>query len=84
MTRRARHTGTIEKRGSSWRIRYYIEPDSIGMSRQATETVRGTKKDAEKVLRDRITSVEQGVVFSGTYCGVSARKTGCLGDRSAI
>jgi len=71
MTRRARHTGTIEKRGNSWRIRYYIEPDSNGRSKQATETVRGTKKDAEKVLRDRITSVEQGCYIAADSQNVS-------------
>lgn len=70
-TKRARHTGTITKRGNSYRIRYYIEPGPDGKSRQATETVRGNKKEAEKILRDRITSVEQGNYISADTQNVS-------------
>ena len=59
-TKRARHTGNIQKRGNAWRIRYWLAPDTNGERKQASETVRGTKKEAEGVLRERITTVENG------------------------
>ncbi|MCH8110091.1 MAG: tyrosine-type recombinase/integrase [Chloroflexi bacterium] len=61
MTKRARHTGSIQERGKgSWRLRYWLPPDADGKRKQATETVRGTKKQAEVVLRERQTAVENG------------------------
>ena len=61
MTKRARHTGSIQERGKgSWRLRYWLPPDADGKRKQATETVRGTKKEAEVILRERQTAVENG------------------------
>ena len=53
--------GSISQRSKgSWRLRYDGPPDSTGKRRQATETVRGTKKEAEKVLRQRLAALESG------------------------
>ena len=60
MNKRARHTGSIEKRGNAWRIRYWLESDVNGKRKQATETVRGNKREAETVLRQRISTAENG------------------------
>jgi hypothetical protein len=35
-------------------------PGAIGKRRRITETVRGTKKEAERVLRERLTAIENG------------------------
>jgi len=61
MVKRARHTGSIERRGNSWRIRYWLPPDASGKRKQATETVRGTRKEAESVMRDRMNASEKGL-----------------------
>jgi len=60
VNKRARHTGSIEKRGNAWRIRYWLESDVNGKRKQATETVRGNKREAETVLRQRISTAENG------------------------
>ena len=53
--------GSISQRSKgSWRLRYDGPPDSTGKRRQATETVRGTKKEAEQVLRQRLAALESG------------------------
>ncbi|WP_258359403.1 site-specific integrase [Moorella sulfitireducens (nom. illeg.)] len=54
--------GSIEKRGkNTWRIRYELPRDpKTGKRRQGSRTVHGTKKDAEKVLRDILTQIDQG------------------------
>ena len=53
--------GNLQKRSKgSWRLRYDGPPDGNGRRRQVTETVRGTRKEAERVLRERIATVENG------------------------
>ena len=67
MSKRARHTGSIHERSKgSWRIRYWLSPDADGKQKQATETVRGTRKEAESALRERITAVENGGYIAKT------------------
>ena len=54
-------TGTITKRGkSSWRIKYDMPPGDDGARRIAYVTIKGTKKDAEKELRARLTAIDAG------------------------
>ncbi len=50
--------GSIIKRGSSWRIAVDL-PSEDGKRRQKWETVRGTKKDAEKRLTQLLAEVDQ-------------------------
>ena len=58
MTRRE---GSITQRNKgSWQLRYYSPPDSNGKQKRLTETVRGLKSDAEKVLRERLAAIENG------------------------
>ena len=53
--------GSVKSRSrKSWQIRYYGPPDPKGKRKQINETIRGTKPEAERVLRERITAVETG------------------------
>ena len=54
-------TGTITKRGkASWRIKYDMPPGEDGVRRIAYVTVKGTKKDAEKALRAKLSTIDAG------------------------
>ena len=54
--------GSIRKRSeNSWSIRYDGPPGPNGRRTQKEEAVRGTKRDAERLLRKRQTEVEAGV-----------------------
>ncbi len=54
--------GHVTKRAKgTWTIVYDMPRDSsTGARRQRSQTVKGTKRDAERVLRQVMTSVEQG------------------------
>jgi integrase len=53
--------GHIYKRAKdSWTVVYDLPIDSSGKRRQKSQTVKGTKKDAERTLREILTSIEQG------------------------
>ena len=62
MKRRSRNTGSVHQRSPGrWRLRYDV-PEPGGGRRQVSETVRGTRGEAERVLRGRLQAAE-----SGTY-----------------
>ncbi len=47
--------GSIRQRSKgSWQLRYDILDPESGMRKYVSETVRGTKKEAERVLRERV------------------------------
>ena len=53
--------GSIRQRSKgSWQLRYEGPPDSLGRRKQDSETMRGTRKEAERVLRERLTQAENG------------------------
>lgn len=54
--------GHIYKRAKgSWTVVYDLPSDPVtGKRRQKSQTVKGTKRDAERVLREILTSIEQG------------------------
>ncbi len=53
--------GSIIKRGNSWTIRYDIPPGIDGKRRQARESLGNvTKRDAERILAERISEVSRG------------------------
>ena len=53
--------GSIRQRSKgTWQLRYDAPPDGTGKRRFVSETVRGNKKDAERVLRERLASIENG------------------------
>ena len=55
--------GSLRQRSKgSWQIRYERLTDQPGRRKYLSETVRGTRRDAERVLRERLASLE-----SGTY-----------------
>ena len=57
---KSRREGTVTKRSKgSYQIRYSVA-DACGERKQVNETVKGTKKDAEKVLRERLASLDNG------------------------
>ena len=60
--------GHLRKRAkSSWTIYYEAPPDpATGKRRQRTKTVRGTKKEAEKVLADILASIDKGTYVTPT------------------
>ena len=54
-------TGTITRRGKkSWRIKYDLPRDDNGERRIAYVTVKGTRKDAEKELRAKLSAIDAG------------------------
>ena len=56
---KSRRQGTVKQRHKgSWEIRYYGPADHNGKQKRIQETVRGTKKEAEKILRDRLSAIE--------------------------
>ena len=58
MTRRE---GSITKRHKgSWQLRHYSPPDANGKQKRLTETIRGLKSDAEKLLWERMAAIENG------------------------
>lgn len=53
--------GSIRQRSKgSWQLRYDILDPESGMRKYVSETVRGTKKEAERVLRECLAAVESG------------------------
>lgn len=57
--------GTVTKRGNSWLLRLFLGRDpETGKQRRPTRTVHGTKKEADKVLRDWISEYESGRVVT--------------------
>jgi integrase len=54
--------GHIRQRGSSWEIKYDIGADPItGKRRIRYETLRGSKRDAQRRLRELLGAVDKGV-----------------------
>ena len=54
-------TGSITRRGKkSWRIKYDLPRDDNGQRRIAYVTVQGTRKDAEKELRAKLSTIDAG------------------------
>ena len=53
--------GSIQQRSKgSWRLRYDGPPDANGKRKQVTETVRGTKKQADQIMRERMAALDSG------------------------
>ena len=58
---KSRRQGTVNQRyKGSWELKWYGPADQNGNQKRISETVRGTKKEAEKVLRERLLSVDNG------------------------
>ena len=66
--RRAKGTGSVRERSKGkWEVRYDGPPDAGGNRPKVYETVHGSRRDAERNLRERL-----GVVDSGSYVPKSA------------
>ena len=58
---RNKGNGSIQQRTSgSWQLRYYGPPDEHGCCKQVNETVRGSRREAERALRERLSTIENG------------------------
>ena len=58
---RNKGNGSIQQRTpGSCQLRYYSLPDESGHRKQVNETVKGSRKEAERVLRERLTAIETG------------------------
>ena len=74
--RRAKGNGGIRERGNgSWELRYYGPCDIDGNQRRVYETVRSSRRDVERTLRERV-----GVVVRGDYVEKSTQTTAVFGD----
>jgi integrase len=61
MSDRTKGNGAIEQRSpGSFRLRYNGPSDAVGKRKQITETLRGSRRDAERLLRERLSTVENG------------------------
>ena len=50
--------GSIRQRSKgTWQLRYEAPTDLQGNRGQISETVRGTRKEAERALRDRLSQI---------------------------
>lgn len=49
--------GSIRRKGKGWQLRVYLGVDGTGVKRYRTQTVRGTKREAERVLRTMVDEV---------------------------
>ncbi len=59
--RRPMGSGHIVRRGDAWRVMVYAGRDPVtGRKRQVTQTVRGSKKDAERVRNELLVAVQHG------------------------
>ena len=67
--------GHIVRRGNTWRVHVYLGADArTGKQRYLTRTVRGTKRDAEKVRADLVAQAVHGK-FGETAAGTVADVT---------
>ena len=54
--------GFMRKRGESWELRVFLGYDPLtGKQRYASRTVRGGKRDAQRVLAEMVTEAERGL-----------------------
>ena len=59
--RRARGAGSVRRtKSGSWEIRYEVPVQNGNDRRQAYETIRGSRRDAERILRERLGAVDSG------------------------
>lgn len=58
--------GSIRQRSKgTWQMRYEAPPDGTGRRRFLSETIKGSKKDAERALRERLAANENGGYVAG-------------------
>lgn len=62
MAEQTRRTGQITKRGNSWRVFVFVGRDENGKRRYDTQTVKGTKKDAQKKLNEMLRDADLGLL----------------------
>ena len=59
--RRAKGGGSVRQRTKgSWEVRFWGPADADGQRQRIYESVRGSRRDAERVMRERLGTVESG------------------------
>ncbi len=54
--------GFMRRRGDAWELRVYLGTDPVtGKQRYATRTVRGGKREAQRVLNEMVTDADRGL-----------------------
>ena len=56
-----------------YRIRYSLPTEKNGKQKRVVETVKGTRKDAEKILRKRLASLDNGLYITPPFTCVGRR-----------
>lgn len=54
--------GQLIKRGDSWQVRIFLGRDANGKRKYANKTVKGTKKDAQKVANEMLREADLGLL----------------------
>ena len=53
--------GFIRRRGEAWELRVYLGQDAVtGKKRYATKSVRGSRREADRVLARMVADADQG------------------------
>ncbi len=61
LKQRSKGNGSVTQRSAgSWQLRYYGPPDESGQTKQVNETVKGSRREAERTLRERLSAIENG------------------------
>ena len=69
----------------SWTIVYDLPADSLsGKRKQKSQTIKGTKRDAERVLREILLSVEQGTYIKPNKMTVGELLNSWLRDYASM
>lgn len=68
-----RRTGQIRRRGDrKWLVTVFLGRDATGKRRYKAKTIHGTKKDADRALRDFQEKREEGLLQQGPRLSVNA------------
>jgi len=54
-------TGHLRKRGNSWQIVIEVGRDASGKRKRIYKSVRGTKKEAQRIMHEMIAEIDRGV-----------------------
>ena len=58
MARAKRNGGITQRSSGNWEIRYKVGVDEKEKVKRVTETIKGSRRNAEKTLRSRLLEIE--------------------------
>ena len=66
-SKKSRRQGNItQKHQGSWEIKYHIPEDENGTIKWISKSIKGTKWEAEKYLRERLAEIDSQRQFGST------------------